>query len=154
MAANTGRTVSKWGTFKIDDSGGTLRTIVGVKSINGVGLAYDEVDVTSLFEMIKNVLPGQADLSITVVGHIDTTADTGFHTVFSAIAGGVTPLSMDIMIGIRHAWDAEPQFGITQSATSGMLCTSYVVNIDSMEATATLKVFGPTAPAWGVVAET
>ena len=154
MANQTGRTVSKWVNFQIDDSGGTLRTVVGIKSINGVGLDYDASDVTALTEAIKNVLPGQADLQITIVGHIDNTASTGFHTVFSGINGVNTPLSMDIQVGIRHAWEAgEPQFGIDATATAGMICTSYVANIDSMEATAILKVMGGTAPAWGTTAE-
>jgi len=113
------------------------------------------MDVTAFADAIKNVLPGHADLSITMVGHLDNTADTGFHVVMSANNGGVTALSMDIQIGIRHAWESgEPQFGITSSATSGMIVTSYVVNLDAMEGTATLKVFGATAPAWATTAET
>ena len=155
MTAQTGRTVEKWITFKIDDSGGTLRTVIGTKSINGVGLTYDEMDVTALADALKNVLPGHPDLSITVVGKFDNTADTGFHTVFSGINGGNTPLSMDIQIGVRHAWESgEAQFGITSSATSGMICTSYVVDPNASEATATLKVMGGTAPAWGTLVET
>ena len=155
MTAQTGRTVEKWVTFKIDDSGARLRTVAGVKSINGVGLTYDEMDVTALADALKNVLPGHPDLTITVVGKFDNTALTGFHTVFSGINGGNTPLSMDIQIGMRHAWeDTEPQFGITSTATSGMICTSYVVDVNASEATATLKVMGPTAPAWAGTAET
>ena len=155
MTAQTGRTVEKWVTFKLDDSGLTLRTITGVKSINGVGLTYDEMDVTALADALKNVLPGHPDLSITVVSKFDTTADTGSHIVFSGVNGGNTPLGMDIQIGMRHAWeDTEPQFGITASATSGMICTSYVVDVNAGESTAILKVMGPTAPAWGGTAET
>ena len=154
MAANTGRSVSKYLTFKIDNAAASLTTIVGVKSINGVGVTYNEADVTAMNEAIINVLNGHADMSISVAGHLDTTATTGFHTVFSALNGLQVPLSFDIQLGIRQAWDAEPQFGITSSATSGVIVTNYVVNVDSMEATATLRVFGPTAPAWGVAAET
>ena len=154
MAANTGRTVDKYTTFSLDDSGGTLCVVSGVKSINGVGLTYDEKDVTALADALKNVLPGHPDLTITVVSHLDTTADVGSHIVFSGVNGLMTPLSMDIKIGIRQAWDAEPQFGITASATSGMIVTSYVVDINAMESTTTLKVMGGTAPAWGVAAET
>ena len=47
MTAQTGRTVSKWTKFCVDDSSGTLREIP-VSSINGVGLDYDEVDMTAL----------------------------------------------------------------------------------------------------------
>jgi len=35
-----------------------------------------------------------------------------------------------------------------------MICTSYVVDVNASEATATLKVMGPTAPAWAGTAET
>ena len=153
--ASTGRTVPKHITFKIDDSGGTLRTIECVKSINGVGIEYDAADVTCMTEALKNVLPGHGDCTITVVGNFSNTADTGFHTVFSKIVGVNTALSMDIQIGVRSAWDeGEPQFGITSSGTSGMLCKEYTVNPESMECTAVLRVSGATAPAWGTVAET
>ncbi len=154
MAANTGRSVSKYLTFKLEDSGTTLRTIVGVKSIGGVGVSYGEVDVTALNEAIVNVLNGQGDMSISLTGHVDSTALTGFHVVLSALNGLQVPLSFDIQLGVRQAWEAgEPQFGITGSATSGVIVTNYVVNVDSMEASATLRVFGGTAPAWGTTAE-
>ena len=147
--ASTGRTVSKHVAFILGS-----QTIVGVKSINGVGLDYDAADVTALTEAIKNVLPNQADSTITVVGHLDNTATTGFHTYMAAANGAITPLMLDIQIGVRSAWDdGEPQYGITASTTSGVLVTSYVVNIDSMEGTAVLKVIGSTAPAWGTTAE-
>ena len=154
MTAQTGRTVSKHVAFKIDDSVGTVREIA-VNSINGVGLVYDEMDVTAFMDAIKNVLPNHPDLNITISGPFDNTASTGSHTVLSGVVGGNTPLTMDIQFGIRHAWEAEePQFGITSSATSGMLVTSYVVNPDDMTYTATLRVMGGTAPAWGTAAET
>ena len=56
----TGRTVSKFVSFLLDDSGGTLR-VIAIDSINGVGLTYDEMDVTAFTDAIKNVLPGPAD---------------------------------------------------------------------------------------------
>ena len=155
MATQTGRTVSKHVTFKCDDSGGTLRTVTGVKSINGVGLNYDEIDVTAFADALKNFLPGHADFSMDVTGELDSTADTGFHIVFSGVVGVATPLSFDTQFGMRHAWESgEPQFGMTSSATSGVICTAYTVSPDATEATATLRVMGGTAPAWGTTAET
>ena len=153
MAANTGRTHKKWTEFHIDDSGGTLRQIK-VSSINGVGLSYDEHDVTAFSDSIKNALPGHASCVLNISGPLDTTADTGNHVVLSGVNGGVTPLSLDVKIGVRHAWDAEPQFGITCSGTSGFLVKDYIVNPDDMTFSATCYVIGPTAPAWGVAAET
>lgn len=154
MTAQTGRTVNKYIEFHLDDSGGTLRKVTGVTTVNGVGLTYDEMDVTALLDAIKNVLPNHPDLTITVGMKFDTTADTGAHHVFSGVNGLTTPLSMDIRFGMRHAWeDGEPQFGITSSATSGMIVTSYVTDPNGVDATATLRVMGGTAPAWGTTAE-
>jgi len=160
MATQTGRTVSKWVDFIVDDSGGTIRSIP-VNSVNGVGLTYDESEVTAFQELIKNVLPGHADCVINIGGPLDSGGAesvgtlSGSHTILSAITGGVTPLTLDIQIGIRHAWESgEPQFGITSSGTSGFLCTNYIVNLDDMSYTATFRVMGGTAPAWGTAAET
>lgn len=160
MTAQTGRTVSKWTDFRCDDSGGTLRSIP-VDSINGVGLTYEESDVTAFQDALKNVLPNQPTCQITITGPFDNSAAasagtlSGSHTILSGIVGGVTPLSLDIQIGIRHAWESgEPQFGITSSSTSGFLCTAYSVDIASMKYSATFSVMGGTAPAWGTSAET
>jgi len=155
MAAQTGRTVSKWEEVYIDDSGDSLRQLVGVKTISGIGLAYDEMDKTALLDAVKNALPGFPDITITLTGEMDTTATVGFHTVMSALNGGNTPLSFDFRVGMRHAWESgEPQFGITSTSTSGMIVTSYTGPDDNMIMTATLKVMGGTAPAWGTAAET
>lgn len=160
MAAQTGRTVSRWTDFIIEDSGTTLRSIP-VDSINGVGLTYDEADLTAFQDAIKGALPETPDCVITITGPFDNIAAqavgtlSGSHTILSAIVGGVTPLSLDVQVGIRHAWEAdEPQFGISQSATSGFLCRSYDVDITNTSYTATFGMFpGSSAPAWGVAAE-
>jgi hypothetical protein len=160
MATQTGRTVSKWTDFIVDDSGGTLRSIP-VDSINGVGLSYDETEVTAFQDAIKNVLPGHADCVISISGPFDNSVAaavgtlSGSHTILSGIVGGNTPLSLDVQVGIRHAWESgEPQFGITSSATSGFICTQYSVDLDSMKYSAQFRVMGSTAPAWGTAAET
>jgi len=161
MAVQTGRTVARWCDFRIDDSAGTLRSIP-INSINGVGLSYNEVDLTAFQDAVKGALPETPDCVINISGPFDTTAAaaagtlSGSHTVLSAIVGGVTPLTLDFQIGIRHAWEAgEPQFGITSSATSGFLCRSYEVNIDDGTYTASFGMYpGSSVPAWGTAAET
>ena len=162
MTAQTGRTVSKWVKFLVDDSAGTLREIP-VSSINGVGLDFDEVDLTAFSDALHGVLLNQANCTIDITGPFDTSAAadpaaavSGSHTVLSAIAGGSTPLTLDIRMGIRHVWEAgEPQFGITSSATAGFLCKSYIVNPDDGTYSASFVMFpGSTAPAWGTTAET
>jgi hypothetical protein len=159
MAANTGRTTSKWVTFNVDDSAGTLRTIP-VSSINGVGLDYDNVDLTAFMDAIKGYLPAHANCTIDITGPFDTTAAaaagslSGSHTVLYNLPGGVTPLTLDVKFGVRHAWDTEPQFGITSSATDGFLCKSYIVNPDGTYSASFYVAAGSAAPAWGTAAET
>ena len=161
MTANTGRTVSKWTTFLCDDSAGTLREIP-VDSINGVGLTYDETELTAFQDAIKGVLPAHPDCTITISGPFDTTAAgtpptlSGSHTVLSAIVGGTTPLALDVRIGVRHTWEAgEPTFGITGTATAGFLCTDYQFDPSNGKYTAKFRVFpGSTAPVWATAAHT
>ena len=162
MTAQTGRTVSKWTKFLVDDSAGTLREIP-VSSINGVGLDYDEADLTAFSDALHGVLLNQANCQIDIAGPFDTSAAadpasavSGSHTVLSGIVGVNTPLTLDVRIGMRHVWEAgEPQFGITSSTTDGFLCKSYTVNPDDGTYSARFVMFaGSSAPAWGTTAET
>ena len=160
MAVQTGRTVARWTDFIIEGSDTTIRSIP-IDSINGVGLTYDEVDLTAFQDACKGALPETPDCVITITGPFDTTAAaavgtlSGSHTILSAIVGGVTPLSLDFQVGIRHAWETgEPQFGISQSATSGFLCRSYDPDINTGKYSASFGMFpGSSAPAWGTEAE-
>jgi hypothetical protein len=158
--AQTGRTVSKWVDFRIMAFGGTLRSIP-INSINGVGLTYPEVDLTAFQDAIKGALLGTPDCKITISGPFDTTAVqtagtlSGSHTVLAPLCGATTPCTVDVQVGIRHAWEAgEPQFGITSTATSGFLVESYLPDLNNMTYTAVLSLYpGSAAPAWGTVAE-
>ena len=151
MTANTGRTHAKHITVKLDNSGGTLTDISAyVNSIGTVGLSYESQDVTAFSDGVKNIVIGQPTAALTIGGPFDTT----IHSHMAAIDGAVTPLSLDIQIGIRHAWESgEPQFGITSSSTSGFICTAYSVDISSMKYSATFNVIGGIAPALGTAAE-
>jgi hypothetical protein len=161
MAAQTGRTVSKWVNFQCDDSAGTLRTIP-INSLSIVGLVYEEQDVTAWQDAVKSALPGMPDAPIEISGPFDNAIAavagtlSGSHTVLSAINGVATPLTLDVQIGIRHAWVAdEPQFGITATAANGYICTSYTVNPSDMTYSAKFVLYpGSIAPAWGTAAET
>ena len=147
MTAQTGRTHSKHIGVFLDNAAGTLTDITAyVNSVGTIGLVYETQDVTAFSDGSKNIVIGQPTASLAIGGPIDTV----IHTHMTAINGLSTPLSLDLRFGIRHAWEAgEPQFGITSSATSGYLCHSYTI-----DPSATLDVFGPTAPAWGTAAET
>jgi len=159
MASQNGRTVNKWLDFIVDDSGGTLRSIP-VDSINGVGLTFEEVDVTALQDAIKNSLPGHPSCVIDISGPFDTSivsaAGTlsGSHTVLNGINGETVPLSLDVQVGIRHAWeDGEPQFGLTADGTTGFICIDYSPDVSNGKYSAKFVVMGGTAPAWGTSAE-
>jgi hypothetical protein len=162
MAAQTGRTVSKWVKVYLDDSTATLREIP-VDSINGVGFDYPAKDLTAFQDALHTVLPEIPDLEITLTGPFDSTAAqaasgsgvapalSGSHTVLNGIVGGNTPLAFGIAVGMRQYYTTgEPVFGITGTAANGFLCLSYVVNMDDMKYTAKFKVMtGSAAPAWG-----
>ena len=151
MTANTGRTHAKYIQVYLDNSGGTLTEITAqCNTIGTVGLTYETQDVTAFSDGAKNIVIGQPSAPITIGGPFDTT----LHTHLTGINGGVTPLSFDIRIGIRHAWESgEPQFGITSSSTVGYLLHSYTVDMSANTWSAQLDVFGATAPAWGTSAE-
>ena len=160
MAAQTGRTTKNWINFIIGDTSNVLRNIP-VDSVNGVGFQYDEMDVTAFQDAVKNVLSALPDMTIEIKGPFDNSAAastptlSGSHTVISAIAGDNTPRSLDVQFGMRHAWTAgETQFGISRTATSGVHIVKYVVEPEKMQYSATIKVYGTTAPAWGTAAET
>lgn len=149
--ASTGRTHAKHIQFLLDDSGGTLTDLTAyVNNVGQIGLTFETQDVTAFSDGAKNIVIGQPEASLQIGGPIDTVV----HSHMTAINGAVTPLSLDIRIGIRSAWDAgEPQFGITSSASSGYLVHDYKVDPQSNTWTAMLNVFGATAPAWGTASE-
>lgn len=129
---------------------------LAVDSINGVGLTFPEVELMAFMDAIRGALPDTPDCQIEITGPFDSTATTGAHTVLSAAAGVATPRSLDVQVGIRHDWETgEPQFGITATATSGFICTSYIADVNTGKYSAKFRLFpGSSAPAWGTVAET
>jgi hypothetical protein len=159
MTANTGRTTFKHLQFLVHD--GTALRAIPINRLNAVGVQYDEQDLTAFQDAVKGALPTMPDAPISVSGPFDSSAAasaptlSGSHTVLSGLCGGMTPRSLDIQFGVRHTWEAgEPQFGITSSATSGYICTSYVVDPSTMSYTATFKLLpGSSLPAWGTAAE-
>ena len=168
MATQTGRTVGKFGKFQIADSGATIRDIP-VTSINGVGLTYDEVDVSAIQDAVRGYLNGQADFSLEISGPFDTSAVqaasgsgsaaalSGSHTVLNDLPNDLTPLAFGIYFGIRQYWNTgEPVFGLSDDTSgNGILCMSYNVNPADMTYTAMFRLYpGSTAPSWGTSAIT
>jgi len=152
MAANTGRTNAKHITVMLDNAAGTLTDISAyVDDIGSVGLEYETADVTAFSDGVTNITIGRPSAPLTLSGPWDTV----MHVQAIAVNGQAAKiLSLDIKIGVRQAWDTEPQFGLSQSATSGYLMHDYQVTDNGERWSAQLNVFGPTAPAWGTSAET
>ena len=162
MTANIGRTVSEYTRFIIHD--GTLLRSLNIKTLSAVGVKYDEhTELVGWMDAVKGALAGMPDAPIeadfiwSTLAVAAIPAESGSHTVLSVLAAEhATPRSLDIQFGERHAWEAgEPQFGITSSATSGYICTSYTVNPADGSCHATFKLVpGSALPAWGTAAET
>ena len=165
MAIKTGRTVGKYVKFQIEDSGAVYRDIP-VTSINGLGLTYEEVDVSAIQDAVRGFLNGQPDYSLEISGPFDTSAAvaasstslsaaalSGSHTVLNDLPNDLTPLGFGIYVGIRQNWSTgEPVFGISSDAagTNGILCMNYNVDPNSMTYTASFKLYpGSSAPTWG-----
>ena len=151
MAAQTGRTNEQYQSFWLDNSAGTLTDLSAyVKSIGSYGLKFDWQDVTGWSDAIKNGTVGRPGSELTVVFQTDT-------VVFGHITAlnRQTPLTLDIRVGIRHAWQAgEPVFGITSSSTVGFVLKDMEFTGGGTEITCTFGVFGPTAPDFATAAHT
>lgn len=158
----TGRTVSKWIRFAIDDSAGTPREIP-VDSISPVGFQYDENNLTAWQDQVMGYLAGHPDAPIDITGPFDNTAAaalaasgaaptlSGSHTVLEPISRptATSPLGLAVMFGIRGYWTAgDPVFGVVApSATSGYLCFSY--QVEGEKYSARFLPYPGTVPAWG-----
>lgn len=157
----TGRTPSKYFKFQIDD--GTAVRDIPVSTIAGVGLTYEEIDVTCLQDAIKKCFNGQGNFSITIGGPFSNDAAvaasgtgarptlSGSHTVLNAINGVNTARSFGAYFGIQADWSTgDPVFG-------GVDCcfvTDYTVDAASTTYTAKLcaAANGTNEPAWGTAA--
>lgn len=162
MAANVGRTVSRWARFILDDSAGTLREIP-IDTLSVVGVTYAEQDLTAFQDAVQNALPGMPscpidvggpwgnDAAVAIAASAGQPALSGAHTVLAPINGLYTPLALGILIGVGHYWETgEPVFGISGSTVNGFICTKYTVDLSTMKYSASFRVkSGSAIPAWG-----
>jgi hypothetical protein len=152
----TGKTHPRYIQVFLDDSAGTVRHISGsITSIGPVGLTYDQSDVTTIANSVKQYLTGYGDATITLSGPFNNTAvaaspsESGAHPVMTGLNGANTAATLTIQIGIRAAPTSgdpefEGEFVVTEYTLSG--------SATDLTWTATLKpAFGAAAPAWGTV---
>jgi hypothetical protein len=161
----TGRTSPRFSKFQIEDSGGTLRDIP-VKTISGVGLTYEEIDVSAMQELVKGFLSGQATFNITITGPFDNkvaaTASasgedaeshlSGSLTVLEPLNGGLTPRAFGVYFGVQNHWSTgDPVFG----ADNSVIVTDFTMDPAAGTYSAKIAyVSGGTAPDWGTSAIT
>lgn len=107
-----GKTHSRWTTISI---GGQLVTC-GINSIGGVGITWEQADVTTLCNEIMENLKGQGDVNLTIGGPFNNTATTGAHIVVQPLADGTAVTDVVIEIGINAApTTGDPTFTITNA---------------------------------------
>jgi len=159
----TGRTVSKWTRFVVDDSSGTPRE-VPVSTITAVGLEHEEVDLTAYQDAVRGFLAGHPTAPIEITGPFSNLAAaaaagtgaaptlSGSHTVLAPISAPTftTPLGLAVCYGIQGYWaSGDPVFGVVSpSATAGYVCVAYQVEDGGMYR-ARFVPYPGTTPAWG-----
>lgn len=152
----TGKTTSRYMTITLDDSAGTPRNITNsVTSIGGIGLAFDQVDVTTLADAVKQYLAGRGDAAISLSGQFNNTPvaaapnESGAHPVLSSLNGANTAATLTIAFGVRAApTTGDPKF------SGEFTCLSYTLSGDLQNLTWTAELkpaFGAAQPAWGTV---
>lgn len=79
-------THGKDSVFKIDDSGGTLRTLTSyVDNVSGLPGGRDLAEVTAFGDQGTKSIPGLQDVSFNIKGHFDSTATTGPNAVLNSL---------------------------------------------------------------------
>lgn len=145
----TGKTVSIYTRFFLDDADGTPRNLsASVATIGGIGVTNEQVDVTGLSNLLRQFLSGHGDMTLEISGPVDNTADVGSHTVLAPAASDNIARTMTVQIGIR----AEPASGDPEFEGE-VVVTRYIVDINNGATyNATLKpAYGAASPAWGTV---
>lgn len=72
--------------FKLDDSGGTLRTLSQyIDSVSGLPGGRDLAEVTAFGDDGTKSIPGLQNVSFSISGHFDSTATTGPHVVLNSL---------------------------------------------------------------------
>jgi hypothetical protein len=146
----------------VDNSAGTASEIP-IDSLSPVGFQWDETELTAWQDQVKGYLVNHPDCPIDITGPWDNSAAVGFagtgatptlsgsHTILAGIVGGNTPLALAVHFGMQGLWaTGDPVFGIiTQSATTGYLCTKY--NVEGEKYSARFVPYPGSVPAWGTV---
>ena len=114
-----GKTHSKWITVSYNSQ---LITC-SIDSLNGIGVTFDTVEVTTLCSTIKERLMGHGDVSIGASGPFNNTATTGGHIVVEPLNGDPDGATLIISIGSGAA----PTTGDARFTVTNMGVDNYMV---------------------------
>lgn len=82
--------------FKLDDSGGTLRTLSSyVDNVSGLPGARDLSEVTAFGDQGTRSIPGLADIDFSIAGSFDSTASTGPNAVINSLRTATTTATFE-----------------------------------------------------------
>jgi hypothetical protein len=82
--------------FKLDDSGGTLRTLTSyVDSVSGLPGARKLSEVTAFGDSGEKNIPGLQSVKFTIKGHFDSTATTGPIVVLNGLRTATATASFE-----------------------------------------------------------
>ncbi len=132
----------------LEDAGGVLQDVsAGIQSVE-IPDEYLEVDTTGLSEGTENSIPGLPGMPVEITG-LFSPASGSLYDVVRGIAGKAAGYSLRVQVGQNAApvvgdpefsgefWCSKVSFGVGAKGANVM--------------TASLRVYGETAPAWDVV---
>lgn len=82
--------------FKIDDSGGTLRTLTTyVDTVSGLPGGRELATVTAFGDSGTKSIPGLQNVTFSISGHFDSTATTGPYVVLNSLRAATATASFE-----------------------------------------------------------
>lgn len=89
-------THGKDSVFKLDDSGGTLRTLSQyIDEVSGLPGGRDLAEVTAFGDAGTKSIPGLQDVGFSISGHFDSTATTGPNAVINSLRTATATASFE-----------------------------------------------------------
>lgn len=140
-----GKTHSRFMTITYNSQAVTC----SINSVDGIGVSYEEVDVTTLCNAIMETIHGHGTVAINASGPFNNTATTGSHIVIQPLNGNATGATLTIAIGSNAApTTGDPEFEVTNMGVFNYLAAGGGGSVTASWAWRTLP--GATA-AWGTV---
>lgn len=136
-------------TVTLDDSTGTPRAVSSDVEAVDIPDEYDDVEVTGFTDGSHNSIPGLLNAPVEITGMFNAAATTGLYTVLKGIKGQKSAHTLTVKVGQGAApVNGDPEF------EGEFWCSKMNVAASpsgKLGLTASLRVYGAVAPAWGVV---